>query len=156
MNMLQAALSGGASFREVREILADLDYALATERVAGTVHGTTGHGATVHTATGHTIYELLWHLEFVQRQLLGEAAGQDVEWEEQASWWPAEAPGEAEFSRLLRDLQVNLAHAQLLAEAPSAMAHDALLDLAVHSAYHWGQVVQLRRLLGAWAVQEGA
>lgn len=142
MNMLQAALSGGAGFREVTEILAGLKYENATRSVPG---------------AGHTIYELLWHLEFVQRQLLGEAAGQDALWHEQASWWPREAASEAEFGRLLRDLQVNLAHAQMLAESPSALAHDALLDLAVHSAYHWGQVVQLRRLLADWpAVEHGA
>ncbi|WP_245557643.1 damage-inducible protein DinB [Deinococcus peraridilitoris] len=133
--MLQAALSGGAGFREVGEILVGLKYENAIRSVPG---------------AAHTIYELLWHLEFVQRQLLGEAAGQEIDWQEQASWWPRETPSEAEFGRLLRDLQVNLAHAQMLAESPSALAQGALLDLAVHSAYHWGQVVQLRRQLGDW------
>lgn len=132
--MLQAALGGGASFREVSEILAGLSYQTATQKVP---------------PLPHSIFELLWHVEFVQKQLLGDATGADVDWEAQATWWPGEA-SEAEWDRALRDLSVNLAHAQLLAEDPSARARDALTDLATHDAYHWGQVVTLRQLLGDW------
>ena len=132
--MLQAALAGGASFREVPEMLAALSCQTATVRVA---------------PLPHNIFELLWHVELVQKQLLGEASGADVDWQDQAAWWPEEE-SEAEFARVLRDLSANLAHAQLLAEDPSARARDALTDLAAHGAYHWGQVVTLRQLLGDW------
>lgn len=134
MNMLQFSLSGGGSFREVGQILDGLTYRTATRTLPG---------------LPHSVYDLLWHIELSQRLLLDHATGSDVDWNAVPAFWPQEV-SEEEFARVLRDLQVGLAQAQMLAADPSDRARDALTDLAVHSAYHWGQVIQLRQLLGEW------
>lgn len=131
--MLQVALAGGGAFREVSQILSGLTFRTATRSLPG---------------AAHTIYDLLWHAELSQR-LLEHASGGSVDWQAVEAWWPPEV-SEEEWARVLRDFQVGLAQAQLLAADPSERARDALTDLATHSAYHLGQVVQLRRLLGDW------
>ena len=62
--------------------------------------------------------------------------------------WPAPPATEAEFAALLTDLRLMLAEASALARDPSSRARDVLTDLAVHNAYHWGQVALLRRQAG--------
>jgi len=137
MNMLQFSLSGGGSFREVARILEGLTFAVATRTVPG---------------LAHSVYDLLWHIELSQRLLLEHATGGSVDWNAVPRWWPHEVT-EEEFARVMRDVQVGLAQAQLLAEDPSDRARDALTDLAVHNAYHWGQVVMLRQLLNNWSAE---
>lgn len=132
--MLQLTLTGGGAFREVSEILRGLTFGTATRSVPG---------------APHTIYDLLWHAQRSQTLLLEHASGGAVDWEAVESWWPPTV-SEGEWARVLREFELGLAHARLLAEDPSDRARDALTDLAVHNAYHLGQVVQLRRLLGDW------
>lgn len=134
--MLQSVIAGGGTFRDVDRILEGLSYEMATARVPG---------------AAHSIYELLWHVELSQRLLLTVATGGTVDWHAVDAWWP-EGESETEFTRVLRDLNLGLAQAQVLAGDPSDLARDALTDLAVHGAYHWGQVVQLRRQLGDWSM----
>ncbi|WP_425451126.1 damage-inducible protein DinB [Deinococcus yavapaiensis] len=131
--MLQLSLAGGGAHREVSKILQDISFETAVARATG---------------TPHSIFELLWHVEASQRFLLEHATGGEVDWANVALW-PSEE-SEAEFRRVLRDFQVGQAQAQMLAEAPSDRARDALTDLAVHNAYHLGQIVLLRRLHGDW------
>ncbi|WP_027480890.1 hypothetical protein [Deinococcus pimensis] len=134
MNLLQLTLSGGGAFREVSAIVGGLSFRTATRSLPG---------------TPHTIYDVLWHTERSQQLLLSHASGADVDWGAVGSLWPPTV-SEEEWARVLRDFEVGLAHAQMLAEDPSERARDALTDLAAHNAYHLGQVVLLRQLLGDW------
>lgn len=132
--MLQLSLAGGGAHREVSKILDGLTFETAVKRVP---------------SAPHSMYELVWHVEASQRFLLEHATGGEVDWAN-VRLWPSEER-EEEFRRALRDFEVGQAQAQMLAAAPSDRARDALTDLAVHNAYHLGQIVLLRRLLGDWA-----
>lgn len=133
MNLLQASLVGGAAFRRADELLAGLTLAEAQATLPG---------------TPYTLGELLRHLHATMRVSLDLAYGRLERWPEELNVWPA-APGtETELGQLLTELSLMLAEANMLAADPSAQTREILLDLAVHNAYHWGQVALLRQQEG--------
>ena len=62
--------------------------------------------------------------------------------------WPEPPVNETELKTLLTDLNLMLSEANMLAADPGGMTRDILLDLAVHNAYHWGQVALIRQQQG--------
>ena len=132
MNILQAALGGGAIFPDPDTLLDGLTLGAATRAVSG---------------VPYTLADLLAHLAVTQRASLDLASGRSEVWPEELDLWPGVADAGA-FGALLTDLRLGLAEARALAERPSERARDLLTDLAAHSAYHWGQVALLRRVLG--------
>lgn len=133
MNLWQASLVGGAAFREVGALLHGLDAAEAQTPVAG---------------APYTIAELLAHIAATMRVSLDLIGGKVQAWPEGLDVWPAPPSKETDFAALLADLGFMLNEAEMLAQDPSAAGREILLDLAVHNAYHWGQVALLRRMLG--------
>lgn len=133
MNLLQGAL-GGTSFPDPERLLADLSWEDASRSVLG---------------VPYTLADLLAHLAVTARASLNLAAGRAEEWPEALDLWPGVAD-EAALRTLLVELRLGLTEARALADAPSDRARDILTDLAAHSAYHWGQVALLRRVLGLW------
>lgn len=134
MNILQAALGGGVTFAAPERLLDGLTFWAASRSVSG---------------VPHTLAGLLAHLAVTQRTSLDLAAGRLQGWPDGLEGWP-DVPDEGTFEAYLTDLRLGLAEAQALAADPSGRARDVLTDLAAHSAYHWGQVALLRRLLGDW------
>lgn len=132
MNLLQLSLTGGAAFREVDALLSGLTLAQASQP-----------------GTPYTLAELLAHLRVTMRASLDLVTGQAQEWPEGLDVWPLPPVQESEWDALLSDLRLMLAEASALAGDPSSRARDLLTDLAVHNAYHWGQVALLRRQAGA-------
>lgn len=132
MNLLQLSLTGGAAFREVDALLSGLTLAQASQP-----------------GTPYTLAELLAHLRVTIRASLDLVTGQAQEWPEGLDVWPLPPVQDSEWAELLSDLRLMLAQASALAGDPSSRARDLLTDLAVHNAYHWGQVALLRRQAGA-------
>lgn len=131
MNLLQLSLTGGAAFREVDALLSGLTLAQASQP-----------------GTPYTLAELLAHLRVTMRASLDLVTGQAQEWPEGLDVWPLPPVQDSEWAELLSDLRLMLAEASALAGDPSSRARDLLTDLAVHNAYHWGQVALLRRQTG--------
>lgn len=151
MSQLQRLLLGGRGTVSVERVLSGLSLDLALRPLDG---------------LPYTLYDLLWHIEFRQRQLLLMLGGEEVGWPPAAEQWPQTVPDEEEFADVLEALKAGLYEASELANdaaldprsgalgAQEGADLKTLADLAVHSAYHWGQVVLLRRLLGAWPPEE--
>lgn len=135
MNLLQASLTGGAAFREPSQLLGGLSFEVASRRVPG---------------VPYTLAGLLSHLAVTTRASLDLASGRAAQWPEELDVWPEPPVTEAGFRHLLDELALSIGEAGALAADPSARARDVLTDLAAHSAYHWGQVALLRRILGDW------
>ena len=131
--LLQLSLLGGASFREVTQLLGGLTWAEASAPHAG---------------LPRTLADVIWHLSVTQRASLNIASGRADGWPDDLNVWPAAPLTEPDFTAAHADLLSGLPEAQALARDPSSRARDVLTDLAVHSAYHWGQVALLRRLNG--------
>lgn len=131
--LLQGAL-GGTSFPAPERLLADLSWADASRPVPG---------------VPYTLAGLLAHLAVTARASLDLAAGRTGEWPGDLDLWPG-ATDEAAFRAVLTGVRLGLSEARALADSPSDRAREILTDLAAHSAYHWGQVALLRRVLGVW------
>ena len=113
---------------------------------------------------GHTIWELLEHLRIAQEDILRYTL--DAGWTSPAwpdGYWPEiESPTEEQWQSSLaafrRDLQeivslVEDPERDLTAEIPHGEGRSYLREIllvADHNAYHLGQVIEIRRLLGAW------
>jgi hypothetical protein len=113
----------------------------------------------------HTAWMLLEHLRIAQWDILEfsrNAEHKSPEWP--SGYWPKEAkpPSEDAWDKSVRDFQADLKSMQkLVADSKSnlyepfswgdgqTLLREALL-VADHNAYHLGQLVTLRRLLGAW------
>ncbi|MDB5045799.1 MAG: damage-inducible protein DinB, partial [Deinococcus sp.] len=133
MNLLQASLEGSAAFREPDYILENLNYEGAAKPVLG---------------LPYTIADVLYHLSVTLRASLDLASGRASQWPEGLEVWPDTPPTPEEFAGIRLEIGLALAEAVMLAEDPSERARDILTDLAVHSAYHWGQVALMRRSHG--------
>jgi hypothetical protein len=114
----------------------------------------------------YTGWQLLEHLRLAQRDILDFSRDPDYESPEwPAGYWPAgEAPvGKAEWEASAEACRADLAAMVRMVEDPAndlfapfpwgqphhTLLREALL-LADHNAYHLGQLVMLRRLLGEW------
>jgi hypothetical protein len=113
----------------------------------------------------HTAWMLLEHLRIAQRDILEFSRNPkhaSPKWPE--GYWPkgAAPPSDAAWSKSVRAFQQDLKAMQKLVANPSTDLHgkipwgdgptilrEALL-LADHNAYHLGQFLDVRRLLGAW------
>ena len=113
---------------------------------------------------GHTIWEILEHLRIAQEDILRYTL--DAGWTSPAwpdGYWPEiQSPTgdqwEGSLAALLRDLEevVSLVRdpaRDLTAEIPHGEGRSYLREVllvADHNAYHLGQLVEIRRWLGAW------
>ena len=113
---------------------------------------------------GHTIWELLEHLRIAQEDILRYTL--DPGWTSPAwpdGYWPeVETPTEEQWRAALEGFRRDLAGVEALvrdpardltAEIPHGEGRSYLREVllvADHNAYHVGQVVEIRRLLGAW------
>ena len=113
----------------------------------------------------HSPWELLEHARITQRDILDfciNAKYQALEWP--AGYWPTSpaAPDDSAWDRSIRALEADtLAMSKLIedpktdlfAKIPHGTGQTYLREavlLADHSAYHLGQLVLVRRLLGGW------
>ena len=139
-------LSSGHAFQSATTILADLEPAIAISIPENAVHSIAGHVA---------------HMAWWQRQMLldiklGKRQRQS------SHEFPNTVPLEEwegikeDFLSGLEDLK-KCCEDPMLLEKPyihtSETIGEALLDFAIHNAYHLGQIVLLRRLQGAWTEQ---
>ena len=113
---------------------------------------------------GHTIWELLEHLRIAQEDILRytlDPGWTSPDWPD--GYWPdIETPTEEQWQASLeqfrRDLEgvkelVRDPDRDLTAEIPHGEGRSSLREVllvADHNAYHLGQVLEIRRLLGAW------
>jgi hypothetical protein len=115
----------------------------------------------------HSPWEILEHLRIAQEDIL--EFGRSPDWvspEWPAGYWPPspEPPGEPAWERSLRAFRDDLATMKELVSAPDGdlyepfpwgdgqtLLRQALL-VADHNAYHLGEMVAVRRALGAWPV----
>jgi hypothetical protein len=149
-NQLAKLLQGGQAFTPLEDLLAGI-----TAREAGkTVPG-----------LPYTLWQLIEHLRITLYDILEfshDPAYQSPEWPE--GYWPAEAApaSAAELEKSIQTISAGVEAMIRLVQDPARdlfepFAHgqgqnllrEALL-VAEHNAYHLGQIVVLRRLLGTW------
>jgi hypothetical protein len=118
-----------------------------------------------HPGAPHTAWQLLEHLRIAQRDILEFSRNpKHVSPAWPAGYWPKTdaPPSAAAWNNSLRSFRADLkAMARLVADKKTnlyariphgtgqTVLREALL-LADHNAYHLGQILLLRRLLGAW------
>ncbi len=147
---LLRALSGASTHPEV---------ASALEGVPASARGRKAPG------TPHTLWQLLEHLRLAQRDILDFGRTPDHESPEfPKGYWPAseappsEAAWEGSLQAFLSDLEALrriVADKKVDLSAPIPHLDGAtwfreVMLVVGHNAYHLGQFVQLRRLLGCW------
>jgi uncharacterized damage-inducible protein DinB len=125
----------------------------------------------------HSIYGELWHIAFWQRITLHWIAGIEIPYPAKASdGFPRESSTELPqepWGQLCHRFFHGAEHAAAAAQdstlldqairCPSRPGHpirtmtvgDQLISLATHNAYHFGRIVLLRQLLGAWPPASG-
>jgi hypothetical protein len=113
----------------------------------------------------YSAWQLLEHMRLAQADILDfsvNAAYKELEWP--ADYWPktVSPPDPAAWEKSVRQFRAGLRRMQKLVQNPKTdlqtpipwgsgqtILREALL-LADHNAYHLGELVVLRRLLGAW------
>jgi hypothetical protein len=115
----------------------------------------------------YSAWQLLEHLRITQRDILNFCAPptggyQPLEWP--AGYWPAdpEPPDSRSWDKSIAAIRSDLAKFEALLQKPGVdlykpfrwgegqnLLREALL-IADHTAYHLGELIVLRRLLGAW------
>jgi uncharacterized damage-inducible protein DinB len=112
----------------------------------------------------HSAWQLLEHLRIAQHDILDFCVNPDYVEIPMEEYWPRDAtpPSEAAWKKSLAAARRDRAALQRLAEDPkvdlfSRIPHGSgqtylreLLLVADHNAYHAGQLVALRKQLGAW------
>ncbi|MBB6098459.1 putative damage-inducible protein DinB [Deinobacterium chartae] len=111
----------------------------------------------------HSVAQVVAHVDFWMRWILETLGGRPQPWPQHAEGgWPEVS--EADWAALRDGLLARLRRAAELARdeeftARVAYRNDtagkALMDFAFHNAYHLGQVVLIRRMLGAWPPPSG-
>jgi DinB family protein len=138
---------------------AHLDFKAAFAGIPRKVHGIRPSGMP------HSLWELLEHMRIAQWDILEfsrDAKHASPDWP--AGYWPKtpEPPNAKAWDKSLKSFNADLAAMQKLVANPrtdlfariphgtgQTILREALL-LADHNAYHLGQFVSLRRVLGAW------
>lgn len=144
-------LAGGQAYADVHHIIAELPEAQRGVKPAG---------------APHTAWQLLEHLRIAQWDILEFSRNpKHVSPEFPEGYWPASEipPSAVAWDKSVAAAERDLAEMKKLVSNPKTnlfapIAHgtgqtilrEALL-VADHNAYHLGQMVLLRRLLGAWA-----
>jgi uncharacterized damage-inducible protein DinB len=152
MTTLARLLNGEGAFAKVPHILEEL----TLERVS-----------TRPTGAPHSIFEEVWHIVYWQRYVLSAARGRSPAAPSKAeeSWPDSAAPeDEAAWQALVEQFQQGLQQARDLAGQAERLAEQVnpnrtlqaeLESLAVHNAYHFGRIVLLRQVQGAWPPPSG-
>ncbi len=160
MSELEQALIGDSAYTPPSHILEGLTHELSHTKPAG---------------APHSIYEELWHICFWQRMTLEWIAEmetpypasprdafptvQDMEREswEQLCWRFLEGAGRAaEAAKDEARLEVRVRCTSRPGEPVRVMTvREQLESLAAHNGYHFGRIVLLRQLLGAWPPPKG-
>ncbi len=147
------ALRGEGAHVEVAAALDGMEWQLARRRPAGAPH-------TVFQLLGHMIY---WQDVFIQRLTGAHAPGPA----HAAAGWPGnEAPvSEHEWLAAVGRFDAGLALVQSLVSVHTLDERlpnwnhrtraEAIAGTASHNSYHLGQIVLLRRMLGAWPPPTG-
>jgi uncharacterized damage-inducible protein DinB len=143
-------LDGGGAHAKFDEVVADIPPKLLGQKPAG---------------LPHSLWRLLEHLRIAQRDILEFSRNPkhaSPKWPE--GYWPAAeaSPSPAAWSASVKKFRQDLKAMQDLVEDPETdlfakipwgegqtVLREALL-LADHNAYHLGQMLDVRRLLGAW------
>ena len=143
-------LQGGGAHAKFEDVVGDLPVALRGKKVE---------------ALPYTAWMLLEHMRIAQRDILDFSINpkyKEMEWP--AAYWPSSgAPADAaawnqsikEFQRDLKAIEDLVAnprtdlYAKIAWGTGQTILREALL-VADHNGYHLGQLVTLRRLLGAW------
>ena len=145
---LRDALHGTGQFADARRVLDALDWRLAGEKPPGAEHS-------IRRVTAHLVF---WQDLYLERLAGAERPSPPHD----AAGWPGgDAPrDEREWKALAARFADGLARAgAAIDSAPlgtnlprwSGRTRFAGLNgLAVHNAYHLGQIVQLRKILGSW------
>ena len=138
---------------------AHADFEQAISGLPANLRGAKPHGQP------HSAWELLEHLRIAQWDMLEfsrDAAHDSPEWPK--GYWPAtpEPPGDAAWRQSVDRFNSDLAAMRKLVADPAGdlftpfphgegqtLLREAL-QLADHNAYHSGELVSLRRVLGAW------
>ena len=142
-------LWGDNAHVSVEKALNDIDSAIRLKRPALDVH---------------SIWEELEHLRIAQKDIIEyvlNPSWQSPKWPE--GYWPSdnqvsEDQWQSSLQDFLNDLDravqlVNDGGIDLLSSIPHANKHTYLREIlliADHNAYHAGQIVQVRKLLGVW------
>jgi uncharacterized damage-inducible protein DinB len=136
---------------------ANVDHAI--DGIPAAVRGEVPKGA------AHSAWQLLEHLRITQHDILDFCLNPDyVEVSSMEEYWPkgAAPPSDAAWKKSVAALRHDRAQLQRLAEDPKVdlfarIPHGSgqtylreLLLVADHNAYHAGQLVALRKQLGAW------
>ncbi len=152
---LKALLDGGQAHAKLDEAIADMPFALQGR---------------VPDGLPYSAWQLLEHIRIAQRDIL-DFSGNDSDTYKPMKWpdnyWPKRAapPDESAWGKSVAALQAdraafeNLLQTRDLVEAfpwgeGQNLLREALL-IADHEAYHTGEIVMLRRLLGAWKPKPG-
>ena len=137
---------------------AHLSFADAVKGLPAKLRGRKARGA------AHTPWQLLEHMRIAQWDILEFSRDpKHVSPAFPAGYWPrTEAPPAGAWQKSLKQFRADLEAMQALVEDPATdlfariphgegqtVLREALL-VADHNAYHLGQLVLLRRLLGAW------
>ena len=143
--------SGGGAFMEYARALSGLSDAQARARVEG---------------SPHSVADLLAHLDFWQAWVLDKLAGKEPPLPEHAEGgWPK--IGEGEWDKLVETFMAGLEACKTRAQDRDRLGNPffwgqhemtvggALLSTAVHNAHHLGQIILLRRIMGAWPPEGG-
>jgi uncharacterized damage-inducible protein DinB len=143
-------LDGGGAHAKFDEVVADIPPKLLGQKPAG---------------LPHSLWRLLEHLRIAQRDILEFSRNPkhaSPKWPE--GYWPAAeaSPSPAAWSASVKKFRQDLKAMQTLVKDPKTdlfakipwgegqtVLREALL-LADHNAYHLGQMLDVRRLLGAW------
>ncbi|HEU4743190.1 MAG TPA: DinB family protein [Meiothermus sp.] len=144
---LKDAVYGKNAFAEYAKALCGLDAPTASQRPAG---------------SPHSIWQLVWHLNYWQEATLMALQGEKPQHRAEADY-PAhpEAPSQEALDIEVRQFLSDLETLSTLAADPGVAQQEvpawkgfsklaAILLITNHNAYHLGQVVLLRRMLGTW------
>lgn len=150
LQQLKTLLDGGQAHTGFAKAVADMPFELQGRRPQG---------------VPYSAWQLLEHLRIAQRDILdfsdnSDGAYRELQWP--ADYWPAnpEPPSEEAWASTLAAIEQDrasfeslLAARDLVQPFPWGTGQNLLrqaLLIADHNAYHLGELVLLRRLLGAW------
>ncbi len=145
-------LRGGNAHAKFEEATAKLSPELRGKKVAG---------------LPYTVWQLLEHIRIAQRDILDYCRNHDGSYKEMKwpdDYWPksAEPPSEKAWDESIKNFHSDREEFIRLIEDPKSdlttpfswgkgqtLLHEAFL-IVDHNGYHLGEIIALRRLLGAW------